>query len=102
MVTLLKLFAFCHSLKRNFRCRYSLCEIFVAVGQGYEISLKLGRRQVDALFQHAMEVDAESVQITGGGIIIIGYFLFGEEHGEHGPEAGYLGIRYGENGVSYN
>ena len=37
-----------------------------------------------------MEVDAEGVQITGSGVLVVSDFLLGEEYGEHGTQAGNL------------
>ena len=57
------------------------------MGQRDKVGFKLGRRQVNALFQHAVEVDAEGIQITGSGRCVIRNGFIVKEYGEHGTEA---------------
>lgn len=40
--------------------RDGLGKILVRVGQGDEVCFELGRRQVDAVFQHGVEVDLKA------------------------------------------
>lgn len=57
------------------------------MGQRDKVGFELGGRQVNALFQHAVEVDAEGIQITGSGRCVIRNGFVVKEYGEHGTEA---------------
>ncbi len=95
------LFAVYEILRLVPSCFSNLCEsvgcgvdgflnILRVVGQREEIGFKLGRRQINALFQHGMEINFEGLQVAGGGAVKIRNGLIAEKDGEHAAQAVYL------------
>ena len=56
------------------------------MSNGNEVCFELGRRQIDTLLQHGMEVDFEGFQIAGCSAVKISYRFIAEEDGEHAAE----------------
>jgi len=57
------------------------------MGSGNEAGFERGRRQVYALFQHAVEEEFEALDMAGYGLLVARDFrLFCKEDAEHTPD----------------